>query len=80
MISPAALINRPPVIFADEPTGNLDSHTSVEVMNMFKQLNDEGITVILVTHSQAIAKYAKRTICMSDGQIVSGLFEGGISQ
>jgi ABC-type lipoprotein export system ATPase subunit len=75
-----ALINRPPVIFADEPTGNLDSHTSVEVMNMFKQLNDEGITVILVTHSQAIAKYAKRTICMSDGQIVSGLFEGGISQ
>ncbi len=75
-----ALINRPPVIFADEPTGNLDSHTSVEVMNMFKQLNDEGITVILVTHSQAIAKYAKRTICMSDGQIVSGLFEGGIAQ
>ncbi len=75
-----ALINHPPVIFADEPTGNLDSHTSVEVMNMFKQLNDEGITVILVTHSQAIAKYAKRTVCMSDGQIVSGLFEGGIAQ
>ena len=75
-----ALINRPPVIFADEPTGNLDSHTSVEVMNMFKKLNEEGITVILVTHSQAIAKYAKRTICMSDGQIVSGLFEGGIAQ
>ena len=75
-----ALINRPPVIFADEPTGNLDSHTSVEVMNMFEKLNSEGITVILVTHSQAIARYAKRTICMSDGQIVSGLFEGGISQ
>ena len=75
-----ALINRPPVIFADEPTGNLDSVTSVEVMDMFKKLNDEGITVILVTHSQAIAKFAKRTICMSDGQIVSGLFEGGVSQ
>ena len=75
-----ALINRPPVIFADEPTGNLDSKTSVEVMDMFKKLNDEGITVILVTHSQAIAKFAKRTICMSDGQIVSGLFEGGVSQ
>jgi ABC-type lipoprotein export system ATPase subunit len=75
-----ALINHPPVIFADEPTGNLDSHTSVEVMNMFEKLNSEGITVILVTHSQAIARYAKRTICMSDGQIVSGLFEGGISQ
>ena len=73
-----ALINRPPVIFADEPTGNLDSHTSVEVMNLFKKLNDDGITVILVTHSQAIARYAKRTICMSDGQIVSGAFEGGL--
>ena len=75
-----ALINRPPVIFADEPTGNLDSHTSVDVMNLFKKLNDDGITVILVTHSQAIARYAKRTICMSDGQIVSGLFEGGVAQ
>ena len=74
-----ALINRPPVIFADEPTGNLDSHTSVEVMNLFKKLNDDGITVILVTHSQAIARYAKRTICMSDGQIVSGVFEGGLN-
>lgn len=72
-----ALINHPPVIFADEPTGNLDSVTSVEVMEMFSKLNAEGITVILVTHSQEIAKYAKRTICMSDGQIVSGFFEGG---
>ena len=69
-----ALINRPPVIFADEPTGNLDSHTSVEVMDMFSKLNSEGITVILVTHSAEIARYAKRTICMSDGQIVSGIF------
>lgn len=75
-----ALINRPPVIFADEPTGNLDSKTSVEVMEMFNKLNDSGITVILVTHSQAIARFAKRTICMSDGQIVSGIFEGGAAQ
>ena len=69
-----ALINRPPVIFADEPTGNLDTHTSLEVMDMFSKLNSEGITVILVTHSADIARYAKRTICMSDGQIVSGIF------
>ena len=69
-----ALINHPPVIFADEPTGNLDTHTSLEVMDMFSKLKSEGITVILVTHSAEIARYAKRTICMSDGQIVSGIF------
>ena len=69
-----ALINRPPVIFADEPTGNLDSKTSLEVMDMFTKLNEQGITVILVTHSDEIASYAKRTICMSDGEIVPGLF------
>ena len=66
-----ALINRPPVIFADEPTGNLDSKTSVEVMKMFGDLNAEGITVILVTHSEEIAAYAKRTIRLQDGLIVS---------
>lgn len=69
-----ALINRPPVIFADEPTGNLDSKTSVEVMEMFNKLNASGITVILVTHSDEIAAHAKRVICMSDGEIVPGLF------
>ena len=66
-----ALINRPPVIFADEPTGNLDSKTSVEVMKMFSDLNAEGITVILVTHSEEIAAYAKRTIRLQDGLIVN---------
>ena len=66
-----ALINRPPVIFADEPTGNLDSTTSVEVMKMFSELNAEGITVILVTHSEEIAECAKRTIRLQDGMIVS---------
>ena len=70
-----ALINRPPLLFADEPTGNLDSHTSVEVMEMFSRLNAEGITVILVTHSEEIANYAKRTIHVSDGLIVSGAFK-----
>ncbi len=66
-----ALINRPPVIFADEPTGNLDSMTSVEVMKMFSELNADGITVILVTHSEEIAACAKRTIRLQDGKIVS---------
>jgi len=70
-----ALINRPPLLFADEPTGNLDSRTSVEVMEMFSRLNAEGITVILVTHSEEIAQYAKRTIHVSDGLIVSGAFK-----
>ena len=64
-----ALINDPPVLFADEPTGNLDSHTSVEVMRMFDELNARGITVILVTHSMEIAEFAKRVVRISDGEI-----------
>lgn len=71
-----ALINHPPVLFADEPTGNLDSKTSVEVMDMFTQLNAEGITVILVTHSTEIASCAKRSIHVHDGRILSGAFYG----
>ena len=71
-----ALINRPPVLFADEPTGNLDSTTSEEVMEMFSALNAEGITVILVTHSVEIANFAKRTIHVQDGLIVSGSYGG----
>ncbi|MPN02238.1 putative ABC transporter ATP-binding protein YknY [bioreactor metagenome] len=69
-----ALINRPPLLFADEPTGNLDSHTSVEVMEMFSRLNREGITVILVTHSEEIAHFARRAIHISDGRIVDGAY------
>jgi putative ABC transport system ATP-binding protein len=64
-----ALINQPSVILADEPTGNLDSRSEREVMAIFKQLNDEGITVILVTHNQEIANYARRTIRIRDGMI-----------
>ena len=69
-----ALVNHPPVLFADEPTGNLDSKTSVEVMKLFETLNKEGITIILVTHATEVADCAKRTIHIQDGLIVSGAF------
>ena len=69
-----ALVNHPPVLFADEPTGNLDSKTSVEVMKLFENLNSEGITIILVTHATEVADCAKRTIHIQDGLIVSGAF------
>ena len=74
-----ALINRPPVLFADEPTGNLDSKTSVDVMKLFEELNAEGITIILVTHSTEVADCAKRTIHIHDGSIVSGAFTSASS-
>lgn len=66
-----ALINDPEVLLADEPTGNLDSRTSVEIMGVFQKLNDEGITIILVTHEPDIAAYTKRNIVMRDGRILS---------
>ena len=69
-----ALINHPPVLFADEPTGNLDSKTSVDVMKMFDELHTQGITIILVTHSFEVAHYAKRIIQLKDGEIVSGVY------
>ena len=65
-----ALINQPEVLLADEPTGNLDSRTSVEIMAIFQQLNERGITVIMVTHEQDIAAYAKRNVMMRDGMIL----------
>jgi len=64
-----ALITRPDLVLADEPTGNLDSHTSVEILDMFKQLNAEGITVVLVTHDPKVAAHAHRTIRIADGRI-----------
>jgi putative ABC transport system ATP-binding protein len=64
-----ALINDPEVILADEPTGNLDSRTSVEVMEIFQALNNKGITVIMVTHEPDIASYARRNIIMKDGLV-----------
>jgi putative ABC transport system ATP-binding protein len=65
-----ALINQPEVLLADEPTGNLDSRTSVEIMGIFQQLNERGITIIMVTHEQDIAGYAKRNVMMRDGRIL----------
>jgi putative ABC transport system ATP-binding protein len=65
-----ALINQPEVLLADEPTGNLDSRTSVEIMAIFQQLNERGITVIMVTHEADIAAYAKRNVMMRDGVIL----------
>ncbi len=64
-----ALVNDPSIVLADEPTGNLDSRTSVEVMGIFQQLNDKGITIILVTHEPDIAQFAKRHIVFRDGKI-----------
>lgn len=65
-----ALVNQPAIILADEPTGNLDSHTSIDVISVFQELNDQGITVILVTHEHDISQYAKRIVEMRDGIIV----------
>lgn len=66
-----ALVNDPPLILADEPTGALDTHTSEEVMQLFIDLNDNGKTIVLVTHEPDIAQYAKRLIRMRDGQVIS---------
>ena len=64
-----ALVNRPSIIFADEPTGNLDSRTSVEVMGIFQELNNKGITIIIVTHEPDIADFTKRQIVFRDGKV-----------
>jgi putative ABC transport system ATP-binding protein len=65
-----ALCNEPALILADEPTGNLDTRTSIEIMGVFQNLNDRGITIVMVTHELDIASYAKRNIIMRDGLIV----------
>jgi len=65
-----ALMNEPPVLFADEPTGNLDTKSSIEIMNLFTELSQEGITIIMVTHEDDIAAYAKRHLVMMDGKLV----------
>jgi putative ABC transport system ATP-binding protein len=64
-----ALINRPKVLFADEPTGNLDSKRGQEIVNLFHQLNGSGVTIVLVTHDPQLAEQAKRKIVMKDGKI-----------
>ena len=65
-----ALVTEPTLLLADEPTGNLDSRTSVEIMALFQELNDAGITILIVTHESDIARYAKRIIEVLDGRIV----------
>ena len=65
-----ALMNNPPVVFADEPTGNLDTKSSVEIMNLFTELSEEGITIVMVTHEDDIAAYAKRHVVMRDGRVM----------
>jgi putative ABC transport system ATP-binding protein len=66
-----AIVNDPVLILADEPTGNLDTHISVEIMAVFQRLNARGITVVLVTHEQDIAQYTKRNVVFRDGSILS---------
>ncbi len=66
-----ALVNKPSIILADEPTGNLDSKTSIEIMNLFNDIHKNGNTVIVVTHEEDIAKYAHRVIRLKDGMIES---------
>jgi putative ABC transport system ATP-binding protein len=68
-----ALINEPQVLLADEPTGNLDSRTAVEIMGVFQRLNDQGITIVMITHELDIARYCKRSLIMRDGRLVSDL-------
>ena len=65
-----ALVNNPPLILADEPTGNLDSHTSHGIMEFLQELNRKGITIIIVTHEEDIASYTRRTVYLRDGKIV----------
>ena len=65
-----ALMNNPPVVFADEPTGNLDTKSSIEIMNLFTELSNEGITIVMVTHEDDIAAYAKRHVVMRDGKVM----------
>lgn len=66
-----ALVNEPQLLLADEPTGNLDTRTSIEIMELFQELNDAGITVVMVTHELDIASYCKRIIVMRDGAVLS---------
>ena len=74
-----ALMNNPPVVFADEPTGNLDTKSSIEVMKLFSELSREGITIVMVTHEDDIAAYARRHVVMRDGHVMrDDVADGGV--
>ena len=66
-----ALVNRPTLLLADEPTGNLDTQTSIEIMGVFQKLNDQGITLVMVTHELDVARFTKRMVVLRDGKIVT---------
>ena len=68
-----ALVNRPAILLADEPTGNLDSRTSAEILQLFQKLHDDGQTIIMVTHESDVARHAKRIVRMKDGKVLSDL-------
>lgn len=72
-----ALVNAPPLLLADEPTGALDSKTTIEVMNLLSQLSKEGITVVLVTHEADVAAWARRVLVMKDGKMISDTMQDG---
>ena len=72
-----AIVNEPPILFADEPSGNLDSKTSREVMDLLRSLNDDGMTIVMVTHSPECAGYAHRMLRISDGFLVDDVPVGG---
>jgi putative ABC transport system ATP-binding protein len=66
-----ALVNQPSLLLADEPTGNLDSQTSIEIMGVFQKLNESGITIVMVTHELDVARYTKRMIILRDGRVLT---------
>jgi len=66
-----SLVNQPSLLLADEPTGNLDSQTSIEIMGVFQKLNESGITIVMVTHELDVARYTKRMVILRDGRIVT---------
>ena len=68
------LVNNPALLLADEPTGNLDSQTSIEIMGVFQKLNEQGITIVMVTHELDIAQYTKRNVIMRDGHVITDMF------
>jgi len=70
-----ALVTSPSLVLADEPTGNLDSKTTVEVMALFQELNEEGVTILLVTHEDEVARYAKRIVELRDGKIIKDVLQ-----
>ena len=77
--NPSDLVNDPEIILADEPTGALDSHSTDELLKLFKQINEEGQTILMVTHSIKAASHAKRVLFIKDGEVFHQLYKGSMS-